>query len=210
MADEEPKKDAAEGEDGGDDGDDQLAPEEETGGEWAPLVQLEEVKVKTHEEDEEVLFKMRAKLFRFDKPNNQWKERGTGDVKFLKHKETKIVRLLMRREKTLKICANHVVSPAMKLVENAGSDRSWVWFAQDFAEGEVSNDMLAIRFANSENALKFKEEFEAHQKSNGELGVGKSGAAPASGTAAAEATGAPAAASAEGADKGAAAPAAAE
>lgn len=49
----------------------------------------------------------RAKLFRFDKPNNQWKERGTGDVKFLKHKETKIVRLLMRREKTLKICANH-------------------------------------------------------------------------------------------------------
>jgi len=41
-----------------------------------------------------------------------------------------------------------------------------VWFARDFAEGEVSDDMLAIRFANSENALKFKEEYEKHQKAN--------------------------------------------
>jgi len=169
MADEEPKKDAPEGED---DDDNQLAPEEETGGEWAPLVQLEEVKVKTHEEEEDVLFKMRAKLFRWDKPNTQWKERGTGDVKFLQHKETKKVRLLMRREKTLKICANHILSPSMALKENAGSDRSWVWFAPDFAEGEVSNDMLAIRFANSENALKFKEEFEKYQKVNAEQGIG--------------------------------------
>lgn len=30
-----------------------------------------------------------------------------GDVKFLKHKETGKIRVLMRREKTLKICANH-------------------------------------------------------------------------------------------------------
>jgi Ran-binding protein 1 len=57
----------------------------------------------------------------------------------------------------------------MSLKENAGSDRSWVWFAQDYAEGELSNDMLAIRFANSENALKFKEEFEKCQKMNAEL-----------------------------------------
>lgn len=49
----------------------------------------------------------RAKLFRFDNESKQWKERGTGDVKFLKHKETGKVRLLMRREKTLKLCANH-------------------------------------------------------------------------------------------------------
>lgn len=30
-----------------------------------------------------------------------------GDVKFLKHKESGKIRVLMRREKTLKICANH-------------------------------------------------------------------------------------------------------
>jgi Ran-binding protein 1 len=50
----------------------------------------------------------RAKLFRFDKETKQWKERGTGDVKFLQDKEHKKVRVLMRREKTLKVCANHI------------------------------------------------------------------------------------------------------
>lgn len=49
----------------------------------------------------------RAKLFRFDKESQEWKERGTGDVRLLKHKETGKVRLVMRRDKTLKVCANH-------------------------------------------------------------------------------------------------------
>ena len=50
----------------------------------------------------------RAKMFRFDKGANEWKERGTGDVKILQHKETKKVRVLMRRDKTMKVCANHL------------------------------------------------------------------------------------------------------
>lgn len=58
MAEAEPKKDPVDGDEGGDDDGNELAPEEETGGEWAPLVQLEEVKVKTHEEEEDVIFKM--------------------------------------------------------------------------------------------------------------------------------------------------------
>lgn len=55
------------------------------------------------------LFFRRAKLFRFDSNEipPEWKERGTGDVKLLRHKEKNSVRVLMRRDKTLKICANH-------------------------------------------------------------------------------------------------------
>jgi hypothetical protein len=49
----------------------------------------------------------RAKLFRFDSEASEWKERGTGDVRILAHRETKKVRLVMRRDKTLKVCANH-------------------------------------------------------------------------------------------------------
>jgi len=131
---------------------------------------LSEIEVKTMEENEDVLFKMRAKLFRFDKTTTpaQWKERGTGDVKFLKHKETNKVRLLMRREKTLKICANHYITAQMKLNENCGSDRSWVWTSlADFAEQEPREEVFAIRFANSENAKKFKEKFEEIQKEFG-------------------------------------------
>lgn len=65
------------------------------------------VEVKTHEELEEQVFKMRAKLFKFDPESKEWKERGTGDVRLLKHKENRKTRLVMRRDKTLKVCANH-------------------------------------------------------------------------------------------------------
>lgn len=51
----------------------------------------------------------RAKLFRFDPMADppQWKERGTGDVKLMQNKKNGNMRLLMRRDKTHKICANH-------------------------------------------------------------------------------------------------------
>ena len=56
-----------------------------------------------------LLFSRRAKLFRFDSELDppEWKERGTGTVKILKHKKSELIRVLMRRDKTLKICANH-------------------------------------------------------------------------------------------------------
>lgn len=58
----------------------------------------------------------KAKLYRFDKEGNQWKERGVGTVKLLKHKESGKVRLVMRQSKTLKICANHLGSIYIHLI----------------------------------------------------------------------------------------------
>lgn len=134
---------------------------------FEPVMKLEEVKVTTMEEDEEVVFKMRAKLFRFIKESNEWKERGTGDVRLLKHKVTTKTRLVMRRDKTHKVCANHLVTTDMQLTPNVGSDRSWVWnVAADVAEGEARQELLAIRFANSENANLFKDAFKVAQEGN--------------------------------------------
>jgi len=73
----------------------------------------------------------------------------------------------MRRDQTLKVCANHystlwlplyfanlLVSPEMKLKENIGSDRSWVYTATaDVSEGIPSAETLAIRFGNSESTI---------------------------------------------------------
>ena len=59
----------------------------------------------------------RAKLFRFDITSSEWKERGTGDVRLLAHKETKKVRLVMRRDKTLKVCANHASQSIHSLID---------------------------------------------------------------------------------------------
>ncbi|RDW94646.1 putative ran-specific GTPase-activating protein 1 [Coleophoma crateriformis] len=135
---------------------------------FEPVIRLtEKVEVKTNEELEEQTFKMRAKLFKFVKDANEWKERGTGDVRLLKHKENGKTRLVMRRDKTLKVCANHYVVPDMKLSPNVGSDRSWVWnAAADVSEGEPEAQTLAIRFANAENANLFKEAFIKAQQEN--------------------------------------------
>jgi len=138
---------------------------------FEPVIKLtEQVEVKTNEEDEEVLFKLRSKLFRFATESNEWKERGTGDVRLLQHKESKKIRLVMRRDKTLKVCANHLLTSDMKLQPNVGSDRSWVWkVAADYSEDPPTSETLAIRFANSDLAGDFKKAFEDAQKSNSEL-----------------------------------------
>ncbi|XP_072029519.1 ran-specific GTPase-activating protein-like isoform X2 [Amphiura filiformis] len=135
---------------------------------FEPLVKLAPIDIKTLEEDEEELFKMRAKLFRYDSSLDppEWKERGTGDVKLLKHKTgDSRIRLLMRRDKAYKVCANHYVQTNMSLKPSSGSDRAWVWNTPaDFADEEARPETLAIRFANAENAQKFKDKFEECQK----------------------------------------------
>ncbi|KAI5058178.1 hypothetical protein GOP47_0026348 [Adiantum capillus-veneris] len=140
------------------------AEEEDTGAEVAPIIKLDAISVSTGEENEDVLIDLKAKLYRFDKDGNQWKERGMGQVKLLQHKETKKVRLVMRQNKTLKICANHTVVPSISLQEHQGSDKTWVWHASDFAEGELKDELFCIRFGSVENAQAFKKAFEAAQK----------------------------------------------
>lgn len=61
--------------------------EEENQTYFTPVIPLpEKVEVKTGEEEEELLYSHRAKLFRFT--DKEWKERGLGDLKILRHKET--------------------------------------------------------------------------------------------------------------------------
>nr|XP_018911851.1 PREDICTED: ran-specific GTPase-activating protein-like [Bemisia tabaci] len=130
---------------------------------YEPIISLPEVNVTTMEENETEMLKLRAKLFRYDSSSepHEWKERGTGDVKLLRHKEKNTVRVVMRRDKTLKICANHFITPSMELKPNCGSDRAWVWSVRaDYADEVMCPELLAIRFANAENAKKWYTTFE--------------------------------------------------
>eukprot|EP01094_Clydonella_sp_ATCC50884_P020580 TRINITY_DN4311_c0_g1_i1.p1 TRINITY_DN4311_c0_g1~~TRINITY_DN4311_c0_g1_i1.p1 ORF type:complete len:222 (+),score=75.59 TRINITY_DN4311_c0_g1_i1:42-668(+) len=127
----------------------------------------DEPRVIPGEEDETEVFKMRARLFRFATTDEgkEWKDRGTGDARILKHNESGKYRIVMRREKTLKLCANHLILPGMKLEVNVTSDRSWVYHSPaDLADDEPKPETFAIRFANADNARLFKEKFEACQK----------------------------------------------
>ena len=141
--------------------DDEHVDEYEPEVDFKPIVPLPAlVKVKTGEEDEEKMFSERTKLFRFDTETKQWKERGIGELKILKHKVSKKVRILMRREQVLKVCANHTLKKDMKLTPMSSSDKAWCWNATDYAEGEMKHEQFAAKFKNSDIASKFKEVFE--------------------------------------------------
>lgn len=143
-------------------------------------VKLEEVEVKSGEEEEETLCTYRSKLFIYGETlldkgtgNKTWRERGIGEARILRHREHQRLRFLMRQEKTMKVIANHALDPRIKLEPNAGSDRSWVWSCYDFADGELEEKVFAIRFANSDVAAEFKAKYEEHQKEMEKLLAGE-------------------------------------
>merc|ERR1711971_654575 len=135
---------------------------------FEPIVPLPElVEVKTGEEDEEVLFKHRAKVYRYCGETKQWKERGVGDIKILKHTVSSVHRVLLRRDQVHKIAANHRITPEMELKPLASSETAWCWYAMDFSEGhevEGSLEHLAVRFKTADAAQEFKQVFKACQE----------------------------------------------
>uniref|UniRef100_A0A673IJC4 Peptidyl-prolyl cis-trans isomerase n=1 Tax=Sinocyclocheilus rhinocerous TaxID=307959 RepID=A0A673IJC4_9TELE len=124
---------------------------------FEPIVSLPEVEVRSGEEDEEILFRERAKLYRWDRELNQWKERGVGDLKILFHPLKKSYRLLMRREQVLRVCANHSISPSIELKPMNTSANSLVWTATDYSDGKV--EQLAAKFKTPELAESFTRAF---------------------------------------------------
>uniref|UniRef100_A0A8C5RSU0 RanBD1 domain-containing protein n=1 Tax=Laticauda laticaudata TaxID=8630 RepID=A0A8C5RSU0_LATLA len=139
--------------------------DERDGPYFEPVVPLPDlVEVTSGEENEQVVFSHRAKLYRYDKDANQWKERGIGDIKILQNYDTKQVRVVMRRDQVLKLCANHRITPNMNIQQMKGAERAWVWSACDFAEGERKMELLlAVRFKTQELADTFKKKFEECQ-----------------------------------------------
>eukprot|EP00038_Savillea_parva_P019849 m.29273 g.29273 ORF g.29273 m.29273 type:complete len:396 (+) comp4580_c0_seq1:881-2068(+) len=148
-------------------------PEAEVDIKVTPLVKLQPVKLPTGEEDEDVILEVRAKMFVWGEGNAgvQWKERGVGPVKLLKHKETGLTRLLMRRDQTLKMCANHRLGKEMRLDNKMGSDRAWAYscFADYSDAPEVKRITCALRFKNKEIAESFSTKFNEARDANVEI-----------------------------------------
>ncbi|KAJ6252829.1 e3 sumo-protein ligase ranbp2-related [Anaeramoeba flamelloides] len=115
---------------------------------------------KEYEQEEESKFKTRAKLYRFEKKENKWKERGVGDIQIFQHKTSKRCRVLMRREQTFKVCANHYPATYVKFKQNEGNTKSWIYNVIDYSDGTAKDEILFIRFLKEESANKFKKVFE--------------------------------------------------
>ncbi|XP_047524624.1 ran-specific GTPase-activating protein-like isoform X2 [Pieris napi] len=132
---------------------------------FEPVLSLPLVDIQTNEEDEEELAKIRARLYRYDTADHEWKERGTGDIKLLRHKLNNTVRVVMRRDKTLKVCANHFITPDIRMNVHCGSDKAFNWsvFA-DFADETMKQELLAIKFGTVQNAELWKAKFAEAQE----------------------------------------------
>lgn len=102
---------------------------------------------------------MRAKLFRWR--NNEWKERGVGEIKLLRSKVNKKIRCILRQDKTLKPVANFIVSedPLCILKEHQGSDKMFFFSAYDCSDETPMVEKFVFKFGNAENAEKFRKSF---------------------------------------------------
>merc|ERR1719233_353618 len=154
--------------DGNEDDDEENPEDESHDPHFEPIVPLPElVETKTGEEDELVVFKHRAKVYRYCGDSKQWKERGVGDIKILKHPVSGVTRVLLRRDQVHKIAANHRITKDMELKPLASSETAWCWYAMDFSEGHEetgSLEHLAVRFKTVDAAQEFKGVFKACQE----------------------------------------------
>ncbi|OON22699.1 RanBP1 domain protein, partial [Opisthorchis viverrini] len=130
---------------------------------FQPVVSLPPIAISNTEENEEGVFKRKAKLYRYDRAEDppEWKERGKGVIQILKHNKTGRYRVLMRRDRTFKVCANHVITSTMQLRPNCNSDRAFVWQTlADFADEVPKPEFLGVRFSCASDTQEFKKVFE--------------------------------------------------
>ena len=156
-----------------DDNGDYFNPEEEVAIGDAKNCELPVSVVKSGEENEELIFKMRARLYRWR--DNEWKERGTGEVKLLRDKTEKRIRFVLRQDKTLKAVANFIVAPAplCELKPHQGSEKMFFYVAYDFSDEEAAVEKFVIKLGNADNAKKFKEAFNDARQFNIDVKEGK-------------------------------------
>lgn len=130
---------------------------------FKPIIPLpDEIEVKTGEEEEEVMFCHRAKLFRF--VDKEWKERGIGDIKILKSKNGSGSRILMRRDQTHKICANHKITADLIVNTIEKDPKAIIWAANDYADEKLQLEKFFVRFKLPETAKQFLEAFKKEIK----------------------------------------------
>lgn len=102
------------------------------------------IEIKTGEEDEDLVFEHRCKLFRLR--DKEYKERGLGSIKVLKHKTTGKGRLIMRREAIGLVCLNCWDCRSIERVR----DNQVRWIGLDASDGEPELTVFLVKFKTSD------------------------------------------------------------
>ena len=98
--------------------------------------------------------------------------RGVGELKFLQNKQNKLIRVLVRAEKTHKVVVNHLLQAKdifCKLDQLKTSNNAWTWAAYDVSDEKPATEKFCAKFTSKEDFEKFKEEFEKACEANGKI-----------------------------------------
>jgi hypothetical protein len=98
--------------------------------------------------------------------------RGVGELKLLQNKQSKLIRVLVRAEKTHKVVMNHLLQAKdifCKLEQLKTSNNAWTWAAYDVSDEKPATEKFCAKFTSKEEFEKFKEEFEKACESNGKV-----------------------------------------
>ena len=106
--------------------------------------------VTTGEEEETELAKFKSKIYRF---RGEWKERGVGELRLLKHNKSNYIRILVRADKTHKCIMNHYVITKdifCKLEQLKTSNNTWTWAAHDISDESPTTEKFCAKFTSKE------------------------------------------------------------
>uniref|UniRef100_A0A914NL63 RanBD1 domain-containing protein n=1 Tax=Meloidogyne incognita TaxID=6306 RepID=A0A914NL63_MELIC len=145
-------------EEDGDDKPEEFTPKDN----FQPIVPLpSKIETKSGEENEEIVFEARCRLFRFDKADKEYKTRGTGDLKILFDKQKNRYRCVARNSEGLsKLFANFVLFANFK-VEKKEKPNCLIWRCKDSSENiEGSDETFLAKFRDGETAQKFSKKVE--------------------------------------------------
>ncbi|KAI0091485.1 hypothetical protein BDY19DRAFT_930691 [Irpex rosettiformis] len=120
-------------------------------------VNLTEQEVQTGEEDEETVYQVRGKLFALS-PQNQWKERGTGQLRLnVRREDGTGARLVMRKEAVYTLLLNATLFKGMRCT--LAQDPRYIRFSV-FEDGAPTT--YNLRVSNAKIASELLEEINAH------------------------------------------------
>lgn len=119
--------------------------------------------------DEKDYFRVRAKVYRF--ADDEWKERGQGEILIAENSKEKKYRLLLHRDQTLKCAVNLPLIEGVAVKPLGNSDKAVTVAGLDFSDNEKKQTVFAVKFTEAWMCKNFQTAIE-HALAGKELSEG--------------------------------------
>ncbi|TBU07634.1 Ran-specific GTPase-activating protein 1 [Hamiltosporidium magnivora] len=114
----------------------------------------------------EILFRGNCKLFRMNE--SKVVTRGVGKIYITKGESNGMVRIVMVRDKLMKLGCNHFIEPWSEILGHEIHENTWVWSTIGDTIDEISDKQQTyiVKFKEDKEAKGFKDSFEIGKENN--------------------------------------------